>query len=184
MVVFYMRNSLVPDGKIVPVTVSLNLQTIKDIAPPTLSAEANEIWLLTLSTTEVDTQGKDIDDEIINIISKDTIHKEIEAALGRIGSKIFWGTILPDVTPPRLIELIPPLSQTTEVSIFDKIKVRIQDPLPAAGLDLSTLQMSLTFLGKEFPIITSGIAEPGKNVKFDGNIFDFTILHSPKVILT
>jgi len=192
MVVFYLRNSLIPDGKIVPVTVALNLVSVKGTKttvtgtgfPNLADPEGDGIWLLTLSTTELDSAGEVIDDEIINVVSKDTVHDEIEAALGRIGSQVVWGTTLPDNRPPRLVELTPPLTQTTNVSIFTDIIARIEDPLPAAGIDLSTLNMSLTFLGEEFPIVTSGVAEPGEDVEFRGNVFDLTIVHRPKVILT
>jgi len=190
MVVFYLRNSRIPDGKIVPVTVGLTLDAVKNIPstgtgfPDLSDPEGARIWILTLSTPELDTVGKPIGTEIINVVSKDTVHAEIEAALGRIGSQVEWGTPLPDTKPPRLIELTPPLDQTTNVSIFSNIIARIQDALPAAGIDLSTLNMSLTFLDNEFPIVTSGVAEPGEDVVLKGNVFDLTIVHSPKVILT
>ncbi len=192
MVVFYLRNSRIPDGKIVPVTIALDLQAVRNTLvatgttgfPSLQDQEGEGIWLLTLSTTELDTAGESIDDEIINLVSKDTVHDEIEAALGRIGGQIDWGTPLPDTQPPRLIELSPPLTQTTNVGIFTNIIARIQDPLPAAGIDLSTLNMSLTFLDTEFPILTSGVATPGEDVELRGNVFDLTIVHRPKVILT
>ncbi len=186
MVVFYLRNSRIPDGKIVPVTISLTLDVVK----PTLATgtefpdlgdpEGNRIWILTLDTPEPDIAGNPIATEIVNILSKDTVHFEIEAALGRLGSQIDWGTPLPDTQPPRLLEITPPLDQTTGVSIFSNIVARIQDPLPAAGIDLSTLNIRLN----DFPIVTSGITEPGNDVEFKGNIFDLTVIHRPKVILT
>ncbi len=186
MVVFYLRNSRIPDGKIVPVTISLTLDAIK----PTLATgtgfpdlgdpEGNRVWILTLDTPEPDISGNPISTEVVNVLSEDTVHFEIEAALGRIGTQIDWGTPLPDVQPPRLLEITPPLDQTTGVSIFSNIIARIQDPLPAAGIDLSTLNMRLN----DFPIITSGIAEPGKDVEFRGNVFDLTVIHRPKRILT
>ena len=146
--------------------------------------ESSALTVEDSKVSELDSVGNRIDDEIINIVSKDTVHEEIEAALGRIGIQIDWGTPLPDIQPPRLVELIPPLDQTTNVSIFSTITARIEDPLPAAGIDLSTLNMSLTFLGTEFPIVTSGVAEPGEDVEFRGNVFDLTTIYRPKVILT
>lgn len=184
MVVFYLRNSRIPDGKIVPVTVSLT----KDVVKPSIDAEfpdladpeGEEIWILTLDTTEPDTNGNPIDTEVVNIVSEDTVHLEIEAALGRLGTQIDWGTPLPDTHPPRLIEINPPLNQASNVGIFTKIVARIEDPLPAAGIDLSTLNVRLN----DFPIITSGVAQPGEDVELRGNVFDLTVIHRPKVILT
>ena len=186
MVVFFLRNSRIPDGKIVPVTISLTLDVLK----PTLATgtefpnlgdpEGEQVWILTLDTPELDKSGKSIPTEVVNVLSKDTVHLEIEAAFGRIGNKINWGTLLSDTQPPRLLEITPPLDQTTNVSILSNIIARIQDPLPAAGIDLSTLNVRLN----NFPIVTSGIAEPGKDVEFRGNVFDLTIIHRPKRILT
>ncbi len=185
MVVFYLRNSRIPDGKIVPVTVSLDLPALKSTAsgtafPDLKDSEIGTSWILTLDTPETNVSGNQIPTEVVNIISENTVHIEIEAALGRLGNQIDWGTPLPDTQPPRLLEITPPLDQTTGVSIFSNIIARIQDPLPAAGIDLSTLNMRLN----DFPIITSGIAEPGKDVEFRGNVFDLTVIHRPKRILT
>ncbi len=186
MVVFFLRNSRIPDGKIVPVTISLTLDVLKPILatgtefPNLKDPEGEQAWILTLDTPEPDLAGNPIATESVNVLSKDTVHFEIEAALGRIGSQIDWGTPFPDTQPPRLLEFTPPLDQTTGVSIFSNIVARIEDPLPAAGIDLSTLNMRLN----DFPIITSGIAEPGKDVRFTGNVFDLTITHRPKRILT
>lgn len=186
MVVFYLRNSRIPDGKIVPVTVSLTLDAVKNVPstgtgfPDLADPEGEQIWLLTLDTTEPDLVGNPIATEIINLVSKSTVHLEIEAALGRIGEQVDWGTPLSDTQPPRLLEITPPLDQTTNVSIFSSIIARIQDPLPAAGIDLSTLNVRLN----NFPIVSGGIGVPGEDVELTGNVFDLTITHRPKVILT
>lgn len=192
MVVFYLRNSRIPDGKIVPVTVSLNKEVFTGytaavrpdqnpvatgtLFPNLLDYEGEEIWILTLATREKDVDGNTIPTEIVNIVSEASIHLELEAALGRIGRKVNWGTPLPDSQPPKLIEIYPPLEQTTNVPITSNIILRLQDPLPAAGMDLSTLNLRINGL----PIITSGIAEAGMDTELRGNIFDMTIIHRPK----
>jgi hypothetical protein len=53
---------------------------------------------------------------------------------------------------------------------------RITDPLPAAGLDLSTLNMTLNGL----PVITNGTVESGETVEFKGNVFDLNMIYRPK----
>ena len=194
MVVFYLRNSKAPSGKIVPVTVSLTHESIVASKSPTrpdqfptatgtaftnlFDSESNLVWLLTVSTTERDAAGNRIPPEIINLISKETVHLELEAALGRLGKKIDWGDLSVDIRPPRLISLTPPIDQVQDVPITSNVIVRLQDALPAAGMDLSTLNVRLN----DFPIVTSGIAEPDKNVQFKGNVFDFTITHRPRRI--
>lgn len=175
MVVFYLRNSKIPDGKIVPVTVSLNLDVVKgQLSIPTVSGfptkvdpEGEQIWLLTLATTEVDLSGVLIAPEFINIISKDTVHDEIEAALGRIGEQVNWGTVLPDIRPPRVIELTPDINQTTDVKIGSDIIVRLQDALPAAGIDLTTVKMIVNDI------------DVTDDLEIKGNPFDLTLIFRP-----
>lgn len=194
MVVFYLRNGRDPFGKIVPVTVALTHESVLAPLAPTredqfptatgtylpnlLDPEANRIWLLTVSTTERDSSGNVIVPEIINLVSKDTVHLELEAALGRIGSKVDWGTLSPDTRPPRLLSITPALDETEDVPISSNIIVRLQDPLPAAGIDLSTLNVRLN----GFDVVTSGVAQPDFNVDTRGNVFDFTVVHRPKRI--
>lgn len=194
MVVFYLRNSRIPSGKIVPVTVALNKEVIlgaKTTARPDqnpvatgtyfpnlLDYEGEEIWIITLSTRERDADGDPIPPEVINVLSESHIHIELEAALGRIGRKIDWGTPLPDTQAPQLIEINPPLSQTSNVPISSNVILRLQDPLPAAGMDLSTLNLTLN----GFPVVTSGLAAPGMDVDIRGNVFDLTIIHRPRRI--
>jgi hypothetical protein len=103
------------------------------------------------------------------------VHTEIEAALGRIGERVEWPPLLADIQPPQLFSIEPP-QNATDVNIFSNIIYRITEPLPAAGLDLSTLNITLDNL----PIVTSGVAAPGEEVEFRGNVFDFTIIHRPK----
>jgi len=194
MVVFYLRNGRAPFGKIVPVTVSLSHEavlpselTIRSDQDPTatgihlpnlLDPESNLIWLLTVSTTERDASGNRIPPEIINLVSKDTIHLELEAALGRLGNKVDWGVLSTDNRSPRLLSITPALDQTENVPITSNIIIRLQDPLPAAGMDLSTLHIRLN----GFPIVTSGVAEPDKDVRFKGNVYDLTTVYRPKRI--
>jgi hypothetical protein len=190
MVVFYLRNSRNPDAKVVPVTVSLSLDAVRatqsdtrvdqdptatgvNIGLPNLAdPEGNRIWILIAQTTERDISGNKIPPEIVNLVSTGTVHLEIEAALGRIGSQIDWGTIQADTSPPKLIDITPALTQTTNVPITSNIVFRLQEPLPAAGIDLSTLSVKLN----DFDITG--------DVELRGNIFDLTVIYRPTRILS
>ena len=101
--------------------------------------------------------------------------RRIESALGRIGSKIGWGTLQTDTSPPELVEITPSLTKTSGVSILSNIIIRIQDPLPAAGIDLTTLNMTIN----GFPVISGGSSVEGTN-ELRGSAFDHTIIHRPK----
>jgi len=92
--------------------------------------------------------------------------------LGRIGSQVDWGAILPDTKAPRLVEITPPLDLTTNVPITSNIVVRLEEALPAAGIDLSTVSATLN----GFDIT--------QDLELRGNIFDLTMIFRPTRILT
>ncbi len=195
MPVYYLRNSKAPDGKIVPITVSLNLEVFDQVPwpaatgtvfpndpfPDTKDPEGEGIWVLTVSTSELDSNGEKIGIEVVNVLdpSLDTVHDEIQAAMGRIGEQIDWGTLLVDNVAPQLKSLEPPIQQTENVSIVSDVVARIIDPLPAAGLDLSTLNMSINGL----PVISGGVATPSHDIELRGNVFDTTVIFRPTRIL-
>jgi hypothetical protein len=183
MVVFYLQNSRAPDSKVVAVTVALSLDSLKPQDAPVrpdqvatasgseypnlADLEGDGSWILILATNEPDINGDPIDPEFINVVSTGTVHQEIEAAMGRIGSQVDWGTISPDTRPPKLVEITPALGQTTDVPITSNIVVRLQEPLPAAGIDLSTVKITLN----DFDITN--------DVDLRGNIFDLTAIYRP-----
>lgn len=183
MVVFYLRNSRLPDGKIVPVTIALNQEALQEYNttvrpsqnplgigtgfPNLADLEGDSTWLISLSTTERDINGNPIVPEFINVVTTGTVHLELEAALGRIGQQVDWGTPLPDTQAPQLVEIFPPLTQTSNVSIGSNISIRLRDPLPAAGIDLSTVRVRI-----------NGIEVTG-DVEFRGNVFDLTLVYNP-----
>jgi len=187
MVQFYLRNSRNPDSKIVAVTVSLSLDSIKPqdalvrqdqfaagsgIEYPNLQdQEGDGSWILIADTTELDSSGNRIPTEFVNLVTTGTVHLEIEAALGRIGSQVDWGTLQADTKPPKLVEITPALDQTTDVPITSNIVVRLEEPLPSAGIDLSTVSATL-----------NGFDITG-DLELRGNIFDLTLIHRPTRIL-
>ena len=187
MPVYYLRNSKAPDGKIVPITISLNLEVLDQIVQPatgtgfpdTRDPEGEGIWILTVSISELDSSGDKIGIEVVNVISLDTVHDEIQAAMGRIGAQIDWGTLLVDNVAPQLKSLQPSIEQTENVSIVSNVVARIIDPLPAAGLDLSTLNMSINGL----PVISGGVSVSPNDIELRGTVFDTTVIFRPKRIL-
>lgn len=187
MPVYYLRNSKAPDGKIVPITVSLNLEALKPVVQPasgtafpdTQDPEGEGVWILTVATTEPDADGDKIPLEVVNVLSLDTVHDEIQAAMGRIGQQIDWGTLLEDNLVPQLVSLTPALTQTENVPITSNVNARIIDPLPAAGLDLDTLNMSINGL----PVVSGGLVVSPNEVDLSGTPFDTTIIFTPKRIL-
>lgn len=195
MPVYYLRNSKAPDGKIVPITVSLNLEVLAPVPwpaatgtvypddpfPDTKDPKGEGIWILTVSTTELDSDGERIGIEVVNVLdpSSDTVHDEIQAAMGRIGEQVVWGTLQEDTVAPQLKSLEPSIAQTEDVPIMSNVIARLIDPLPAAGMDLTTLNMSINGL----PVVRSGEAVAPNNVEFRGTAFDQTIIFKPQRVL-
>ena len=115
MVVFYLRNSRAPDDKVVPITISLQLDATKLYKTPAredqsptasgtefpnlLDPEGDRIWLLVVSPPrgELDKDtGQPIPPEFVNVVSEDTVHEEIQSAMGRIGERIEGPLLLED----------------------------------------------------------------------------------------
>lgn len=186
MVVFYVRNSLNPDGKVIPITVALSSDVLKSgnfpirsdqdplgsgtQFPNLLDREGEQQWILILETTELDSSGNKIAPEIVNVVTTGTVHQEIEGAMGRISDKVDWGTLKADTRSPELVEFSPPITNTTNVPIVSNIVARLQDSLPAAGIDFSTISVKVNNFD-----ITS-------DVEFTGTIFDLTLTYRPKII--
>ena len=98
MVVKYLRNNLNPEGKVVPITVSLTLDSLKPGDTPVridqdslgtgtdypnlADLEGSGSWILIVATTEPDTNGDPINPEFINVVTTGTVHQELEAAYG------------------------------------------------------------------------------------------------------
>ena len=187
MALFYLQNSRVLDGKVVPITVALSLDSLKPQNAPVrpdqwatasgseypnlADLEGDGSWILILATTEPDINGDPIDPEFINVVSTGTVHLELEAAIGRIGSQVDWGAIQPDTQPPKLVEITPALNQTSGVPVTSNIVFRLKESLPAAGIDLSTLKVTLN----DFDVTN--------DVELRGNIFDLTAIYRPTRIL-
>ncbi len=188
MVVFYLRNSRNPDGKIVPITFALTSDAVKSYPNPArqdqdplasgvafpnlLDSEGDQHWFLIAKTTSLDTNGDKIDSEIINVVTTGTVHQEMEDAMGRIASQIDWGTLQDDIYPPKLIEFEPPVTQTQDVRITTNVIARLSESLPAAGIDFATVKMKIN----DFDVT--------EDVEFRGTPFDLTLIYRPRRILS
>ena len=186
MVVFYLRNSRNPDGKIVPITVALTSDVIKaypesvldptpasgTLFPDMADPEGDNTWILVVETAELDSLGNSIDPEIVNVVTTGTVHQEIESAMGRIADKIDWGTLAPDNRPPRLAAFEPDISNTSDVPITSNIIARLEEVLPSAGIDFSTVRVKVN----DFDVTA--------DTEFTGSPFDLRLVYRPKRILS
>lgn len=136
MAVYYLKNSLNPNGVVVPVTVDISL--IQDAS----DAAEDEIWVIDFDTEALDTNGNEILTHTVHTRGAiSNIEEVIEKGLAYIGEHIDWGTLQPDVASPYISEYSP--TQTTDVSIYSSVYFKIKDEVPSTGIDPSTITLTV-----------------------------------------
>jgi len=134
---------------------------------------AEEFWKLFIYTTGLNSSGNNIQPIVLDVIgSYETVNDLVNGKLANLCSLIDWsqqGQYDPesDLAAPLVVDQYPARGQTG-VPITSAIVIRIQDPLPANGIDISTLSFNVD----GFDI----------NPNVYGNKFDYTITFSPKPI--
>ncbi len=130
MAQFLLRNSLNPQ-KVVRCGITFT-QTVPK------GGEGEPIWVVEVATDEPHKDGGDIPPEFINLTTLDNLDQEVEVAVEIISAKIDWTPLEEDVRAP-LVESCSPSEY--EASIDSTIKIVIKDLLPAAGIDIDSIQM-------------------------------------------
>jgi hypothetical protein len=141
MAQFIVRNSLNP-SKAVRFGV-----TFEQLVPK--GREGEPIWLAEVATDEPHKDGGDIPPEFINLVSLDSLDAEIEKAVETISAQIDWTPTAEDLRPPFVVSSYP---TEYEVSIESFVEIVIKDHLPAAGIDISSINMVITADGKDFDV--------------------------------
>lgn len=132
MAEFLVRNSLNP-GKVAKLAVTYNQVTPKNY-------EGESIWLLEVATNEVDINGDPIRPVYVNNITQRTLDEEIAKAVGIISARIDWTPLIADVWSPEITS-VSPAEYETNIDSF--VEIEIKDKLPAAGIDLSSIEMTV-----------------------------------------
>lgn len=132
MAQFLIRNSLNPQ-KVVKCGI-----TFEQITPAKYEGEPQ--WIIELATDEPHKNGGIIPPEYINLTSLNNLDEEIEKAVEIISAKIDWEPLEEDLRPPFVESCSP---SDYEVSIESRIEISLKDLLPAAGIDISSIQMTI-----------------------------------------
>jgi len=111
---------------------------------------AEHMWVLEIGTTHPDINGDPISAKKINDISVENLDEIIENALSDMCSQIDWTPYVADVDAPYIDTLYP--ENGTTVSIGSNIFMTIKELLPAAGIDLSDLKVTLNNSMVDFDI--------------------------------
>lgn len=158
-------NSMNPNGKRVPVTITIEQVDI-------LSTNDGElIYLITLVTGIKSKTGKKIDPVYLNNVVESSIMSELNRGLSTIGDSIDWGVLEEDKSPP-IISFIDPPPNTSGISIQSNVLLHLLDPNPTSFLDPSTIKLKVNDLD-----VTPDLSIKDKNGKFK-------LLWIPKRILS
>lgn len=173
---FYVTNSLYPEN---PQLFTVNISKIAkkggeenpNFKPLYKSAE--EYWTLVIYTTGTDTNGDTVGPVFADVLgSLETVKELVDDKVSELCGLIDWTnqgefSALEDDNGPIIVEQSPS-SGETGVSISSSIYLRLQDKLPAKGIDINTLSMKV-----------NGISV---NPDVKGNKFDYKIFYSPRPV--
>lgn len=129
-------NSKNPNGKRVPVTIIIEHSDIVS------TNDGELLYLLSLHTGIIGTNGKQIDPVYVNGITESLLLEEINKGLVTIGSKVDWGALELDTHAPIIIELSPKNNETS-TSIDSHINITMKDPFPASFIDANTIKLKV-----------------------------------------
>jgi hypothetical protein len=132
MAQFLLRNSLNPQ-KVIKCGITFN-----QVVPK--GGEGEAIWVVEIATDEPHKDGGDIPPEFINLTTLENLDQEIEKAVGILSTKVDWTPLEDDVRPP-LVESCYPSGYNA--SIESVVEIVLKDILPAAGIDISSIQATI-----------------------------------------
>lgn len=136
-------------------------------------AIAEEYWKVFIHTTGLDALGEPVGPVVADVVgTKETVDEVISEKIAELCTLIDWsqqGAYTPeaDSAAPIVVEQYPTPGQTN-VSISSPVVLRVQEPLPGNGIDVSSVYMEI-----------DGIAVVPSAV---GNKFDMTFSFSPRPI--
>lgn len=132
MAEFIVRNSLNPH-KVIKVGVTFNQVTPKGY-------EGEDLWVVEVATNETTVSGETIRPVYINNVTARTLDEEIANAIGILSAQVDWSPLLDDTREP-IIESISPAEY--EVDIESSVEISLQEILPAAGIDIDSITMTV-----------------------------------------
>lgn len=132
MAEYILRNSLNPD-KVVKCSITFRKITNKN-------EEGEPVWLIQIATTELHKDGGNIPSVFIHTVSLNNIDEEINQATEKIADQVDWGVLKQDTRAP-IVDIIAPLGDVENIDINSDIVFDIEDLLPAAGVDIDSIEV-------------------------------------------
>lgn len=155
MAEFWVKNSL-NYNKAVKFNITLRYFVIK-------GSEGDHRWVLEIGTTYSGASGEDISAAKINGISAEDLDEVIETAVADMCDQIDWSPLVADVDAPYVYSASPTGSG---VSLYSDVLLTLKDILPSAGIDLSSMKITLNNSTTDFDI-TSEVVTEGDPYQYD-----------------
>jgi hypothetical protein len=133
MAVYLIRNSLNP-SKVAKLSITFKKQVLK-------GHEGDPIWIIEVSTLELDHSGNSITPEYIYLTSLENLDEEVRRVSEVVSNQIDWTPLSDDHRAPYMEEYYP--TETTDVSIESDVVANIKESLPSAGIDLSSINITV-----------------------------------------
>lgn len=134
MAEYLLRNSLNP-GKVIKCTITFRKLTNK-------GEEGEPVWLVQIGTVEPHKDGGDIAPVFIHYTSSVNLDAAVKKATEDIAKQVDWSPIHEDLRPPFVESSSPDINEDI-VDIHSDVIVDIKDVLPAAGIDLSSIDITV-----------------------------------------
>lgn len=134
---------------------------------------AERYWKIFIYTSGLTSEGESLDPIVADLLGGiDTVNEFVETKIAELCALVDWsqqGEYTPqtDSQSPLVVEQFPNIDQTN-VPISSPIVIRVKDPLPGNGIDVSTIVMKVDGL-----TVTPTVV---------GNKYDYTITYSPRPI--
>lgn len=156
---YYLRNTLNP-GRVIKCVI-----TVTQLAPK--EEEGEYVWVIEVGTAEPHKDGGKISPAIAHLIDLRTLDDVVRELTEKIAAQVNWGTPVEDKRPPYVYQNFPNSEGTA--SIYSNVTVKIKDSLPTAGIDISSISMTV-----------NGFDVTG-DLEIAGSPFDYTLVWKPKL---
>jgi len=157
---YLLRNSLNP-GKVVRCTITFRQIVNK--------GEAGEpVWLVEIGTLEPHKDGGAIPAVFIHHVITNNLDDAIKNATNIIAGQVDWEVTNVDVRPP-FVKYNYPINESEYVPIYSDAIVDIIDILPAAGIDINSIRMTVNEI------------DVTDEIKIIGDPFEYRIKWEPKI---
>jgi hypothetical protein len=149
--------------------------------------EGDEIWILEIGTYEPDINGDPIAERKIKLASLSSINELIDENIREMCSYIDWGTLSSDSLAPYVYWYMPndgtldleTPAEVENVSLSSDVYFKLREDFPAVGIDLSSIEVSITISGVDPTKIWATNEDITSEVEITGTPYDAQIYWSP-----